>query len=47
MSKKKLPILYSDLLYKLGQYFLDIQYRKESSQINGNLDIYERISGQR
>ena len=23
MSKKKLPILYSNLLYKIGNYFLD------------------------
>ena len=26
MSKKQCPILYSNLLYKLGQYFLDTQY---------------------
>ena len=26
MSKKSCPILYSNLLYKIGQEFLDIQY---------------------
>ena len=26
MSKKYLPILYSDLLHEMGNYFLDIQY---------------------
>ena len=26
MSKKQLPILYSDLLYEIGYYFLDRQY---------------------
>ena len=26
MSKKEWPILYSKLLYKIGQYFLDTQY---------------------
>ena len=28
MSKKPLTILYSNLLYKMGNYFLDIQYIK-------------------
>ena len=26
MSKKKLPILYDNLIYKMDHYFLDIQY---------------------
>ena len=26
LSKKKLPILYSNLLYKMGHYFLDTKY---------------------
>ena len=27
MSKKQSPILYSNLLYKMGHYFLDTQYK--------------------
>ena len=28
VSKKYLPILFSNLLYNMGDYFLDIQYMK-------------------
>ena len=29
-SKMAWPILYSNLLYKMGQHFLDIQYQENS-----------------
>ena len=38
LSKKQIPILYSKLLYKMGPYFLDIQYMEPSpAQEHGSL----------
>ena len=31
MYKKYLPILYSNLIYKIGQDFLDVLYKKDST----------------
>ena len=36
MSKKKCPKLYTKLLYKMGHFFLDIQYQVRIS-VKGNL----------
>ena len=37
MSKKLWPILYSNLLYKMGHYFLDTQYTDGSSEYFANV----------
>ena len=39
MAKKFCPILYSKILYKMGQDFLDIQYSSAESQ-KYSLNIY-------
>ena len=42
MAKKKWPILYSNLLYLMGHYFLDTQYvnnKKESIKKQNIINI--------
>ena len=39
LSKKQLPIPYSKLLYKMGSYFLDIQYEQKNAHCQQNLNF--------